>query len=171
MVRLIESVLFASRWLLAPLYLGLVVALILPLAGFVHELYDLCSHITEVGTHDIILGLLALIDLSLIANLVLMVIFAGYENFVSKISVAAHADRLEWMGQVDFGGLKLRLIASIVAISGIQLLRAFMSVNDYSDREMMWSTVIHVVFVASGVLLALMDYLTEKAHKLQNDGH
>ncbi|WP_044562851.1 TIGR00645 family protein [Azospirillum sp. B4] len=170
MDRWIESVLFASRWLLAPLYLGLVVALVLPLAGFVHELYELISHLASATSHEIILGLLSLIDLSLIANLVLMVIFAGYENFVSKISVASHADRLEWMGEVDFGGLKLRLIASIVAISGIQLLRAFMSVGNVSDRDLMWSTVIHVVFVASGVLLALMDYLTEKAHKVQN-GH
>jgi uncharacterized protein (TIGR00645 family) len=166
MSRWIESVLFASRWLLAPLYLGLVVALLLPLAGFVHELWELINHLASATSHEIILGLLSLIDLSLIANLVLMVIFAGYENFVSKISVANHADRLEWMGEVDFGGLKLRLIASIVAISGIQLLRAFMSVGDYSDRDLMWSTVIHVVFVGSGVLLALMDYLTEKAHKL-----
>ncbi|MEA1651969.1 TIGR00645 family protein [Nitrospirillum sp. BR 11164] len=166
MDRWIESVLFASRWLLAPLYIGLVVALLLPLAGFVHELWELINHLASATSHEIILGLLSLIDLSLIANLVLMVIFAGYENFVSKISVASHHDRLEWMGEVDFGGLKLRLIASIVAISGIQLLRAFMSVSDYSDRDLMWSTVIHVVFVMSGVLLALMDYLTEKAHKL-----
>ncbi|MEE3622841.1 TIGR00645 family protein [Nitrospirillum sp. BR 11752] len=168
MDRWIESVLFASRWLLAPLYIGLVVALLLPLAGFVHELWLLVNHLLTATSHEIILGLLSLIDLSLIANLALMVIFAGYENFVSKISVASHADRLEWMGEVDFGGLKLRLIASIVAISGIQLLRAFMSVGDYSDRDLMWSTLIHVVFVMSGVLLALMDYLTAKAHKLEH---
>jgi uncharacterized protein (TIGR00645 family) len=107
---------------------------------------------------------LTLIDLSLAGNLVLMVIFSGYENFVSKIDVASHKDRPDWMGTVDFSGLKLKLIASIVAISGIHLLKSFMSIDEMDKGNLMWLLVLHGTFVLSGVLLALMDYITEKSH-------
>jgi len=112
----------------------------------------------------VILAILTLIDLSLAGNLLLMVIFAGYENFVSKIDTGGHEDRPDWMGKVDFSGLKLKLIASIVAISGIQLLRTFMDVQNTSDRDLQWMLLIHITFVVSGVLLALMDKLVASAH-------
>ena len=108
--------------------------------------------------------MLTLIDLSLAGNLVLMVIFSGYENFVSKIDVASHKDRPDWMGTVDFSGLKLKLIASIVAISGIHLLKSFMSIEDMNKDNLMWLLILHGTFVVSGVLLALMDYISEKSH-------
>jgi len=107
---------------------------------------------------------LSLIDLSLAGNLVLMVIFSGYENFVSKIDIASHEDRPDWMGTVDFSGLKLKLIASIVAISGIHLLKSFMAIDSINKENLMWLLILHGTFVASGVLLAVMDYVTEKSH-------
>ena len=110
------------------------------------------------------LFVLHIVDLALIGNLVLMIIFAGYENFVSKISVADDSeDKPSWMGKTDFGDLKLKLVASIVAISGINLLETFMDISEVSDREIRWMIIIHVVFITSGLLLALMDYFSPKS--------
>jgi uncharacterized protein (TIGR00645 family) len=164
----LERVLFHSRWMMVPFYLGLCVALAVLIGVFVYEVYYLFTHLFEIPNErletSVLLWLLSLIDLSLAANLVLMVVLAGYENFVSKMEVANHPDRPDWMGKIDFSGMKLKLIASIVAISAIYLLRAFMSVGQYSDRELAWLVLVHVVFVVSGVLLALMDFVAEKSH-------
>ncbi|SVC81680.1 uncharacterized protein METZ01_LOCUS334534 [marine metagenome] len=112
---------------------------------------------------NLLLFVLHIVDLALIGNLVLMILFAGYENFVSKIDAAKDSeDKPSWMGKVDFSGLKLKLISSIVAISGINLLEAFMSLKDHTDREIQWQIIIHIVFIASGVLLALMDWIASK---------
>ena len=113
---------------------------------------------------DLLLFVLHIVDLALIGNLVLMVIFAGYENFVSKIGVADDSeDKPSWMGKVDFSGLKLKLIASIVAISGINLLETFLDISTKTEQELRWMVIIHLVFVASGVMLALMDYIASKS--------
>lgn len=157
--RRFEQIIFASRWLLAPFYLGLVVSLGALLVKFTQEILHMIPHVLEMSEKDVLLGVLTLIDLSFAGNLLLMVIFAGYENFVSKIDVANHEDRPDWMGKVDFGGLKLKLIASIVAISGIHLLKAFMNLAQTSRDELMWLVIIHMTFVISGVLLACMDRL------------
>lgn len=162
--RRFEQVIFASRWLLAPFYLGLVIALGMLLVKFVQELFHILPHVLDMAEKDMILMILTLIDLSLAGNLLLMVIFSGYENFVSKMDVADHVDRPDWMGKVDFSGLKLKLIASIVAISGIHLLKSFMNIKSTSHEELMWLVIIHMTFVVSGVLLALMDRLTEAGH-------
>lgn len=114
-------------------------------------------HIRGADASDVILAALALIDLSLAGNLLLIVIFSGYESFVSKIDVGDHVDQFEWKGKVDFSAMKLKLIASIVAISGIHLLKVFMDIKKYSEQEIIWMVVIHVVFVLSGVMLAVMD--------------
>src|SRR6266436_931094 len=124
--RWLEAALFASRWLMAPFYVGLVIALVALLVVFFGELYTEASRIAELTPEAAILMALSLIDLSLAGNLVLIVIFSGYENFVSKMESAKKGDRPDWMGTVDFSGLKLKVIASIVAISAIALLRAFM---------------------------------------------
>ena len=125
----------------------------------------------DMKLKEVLLFVLKIVDMALIGNLVLMIIFAGYENFVSRIDVARNSpDKPSWMGQVDFSGLKLKLVASIVAISGINLLEAFMSigyVNEMgesivSDREIQWMIIVHLVFIISGVLLALMDYIASK---------
>jgi uncharacterized protein (TIGR00645 family) len=112
----------------------------------------------------VILGLLALVDLALTGSLVVIVIFSGYENFVSKIDHSGHKDWPEWMGTIDFTALKIKLLGSIVAISAIQLLKQFMSVSTVSDRDLFWLVVIHVVFVISSVLLALSDRISGSDH-------
>jgi uncharacterized protein (TIGR00645 family) len=115
----------------------------------------------------VILLVLSLVDLSLAANLVLIILFSGYENFVSKIDQAhSDPDRPEWMGTLDFSGLKIKLIASIVAISGIHLLKIFMNVPKYTSEELQWYVLLHLTFVGSGVAFALMDLIEEKAHKM-----
>ena len=153
----IERGLFFSRWLMAPMYIGLVGGLLLLMYSFFAELIHLFASLTSLTQNDIILGILSLIDLSLAGNLLLIVIFSGYENFVSKINTGGHEDQFEWKGTVDFSTLKLKLIASIVAISGIHLLKVFMDPGKMNETQIKWMVIIHVVFVFSGVLLALMD--------------
>lgn len=159
-----ETAIFASRWLLAPFYAGLAISIVLLLYKFVAELIHVAI-VTVKGTEtDVILGVLSLVDLSLIASLLIIVVFSGYENFVSKIDHTAHRDWPEWMGTIDFTALKLKLLSSIVAISAVQLLRQFMALNKTSDRDLMWSVIIHVVFVVSSVLLALSDRIASDGH-------
>lgn len=159
----LERGLFASRWLMAPFYVGLVGALVLLLLSFLMELAHLFSDIANLTANDAVLGALSLIDLSLAGNLLVIVIFSGYENFVSKLNIGDHEDQPDWLGTVDFSTLKLKLVASIVAISGIHLLKVFMDVEQVSEREIQWMVIIHLVFVISGVLLALMDLIASKA--------
>jgi uncharacterized protein (TIGR00645 family) len=161
--RAFENVIFGSRWLLAPFYLGLAVSLGILLVKFVQEAFELLTHAITTEGSEIIVGILGLIDLSLMANLLLMVIFAGYESFVSRLDVDGQQDRLNWMGQVGFGDLKLKLMASIVAISAIYLLGAFMNADSFSDRKLAWLVGIHMAFVSSGVLLAVMDRVAGRA--------
>ena len=171
MEHLLERTIFASRWLLAPFYLGLCLALVLLLVKFGQELLHVAPAVLTMSESAVVLSILALIDLSLAGNLLLLVIFSGYENFVSKIDVGDHKDRPDWMGKVDYSGLKLKLLASIVAISAIQLLRAFMNIKSMTNEELAWLVGIHMCFVVSGVLLALMDRLTESSHKAAGNGH
>jgi uncharacterized protein (TIGR00645 family) len=169
-----ERFLFASRWFLAPIYIGMVVALVVILIKFVQELWHLVSHVLEADGDDLILGVLALIDLGLLANLVLIVIFAGYENFVSKIAAARNSeDRPTWMGHVDFSGLKMKLIGSIVAISAIGLLQDFTRISDegFDATELFWRIMLHLTFLLSGVMFALMDWLGEKRLILTKESH
>jgi uncharacterized protein (TIGR00645 family) len=166
--RWLESGLFHSRWLMAPFYVGLVVALAALLVVFFTEAVHEFSHLLTMTPNQAIMMVLKLIDLSLAGNLLLIVIFSGYENFVSKIDTPDDEDRPSWMGTVDFSGLKMKLIASIVAISAIALLKAFMELSEgkeLDDRSLIWLVVIHVTFVVSGVLLALMDWLAAKVDK------
>ncbi len=160
----LERVIFGSRWLMAPFYLGLIVCLAVLLVKFVQELVHIVPGVLTMRETDVILAVLTMVDLSLAGNLLLMVIFAGYENFVSRIDVADEKDRPEWMGKVDYSGLKLKLVASIVAISAIHLLKSFMDVSEKTDRELAWLVGIHMAFVISGVLLAWMDKLTANHH-------
>jgi uncharacterized protein (TIGR00645 family) len=170
--KIIEGILFQSRWLLAPFYLGLVVSLALLLAAFVGELVHALPQaldIMNVDPEKVILAVLGLIDLSLAGNLVVIVIFSGYENFVSKINTENSEDRPEWMGTLDFSGLKMKLIGSIVAISAISLLRAFMTLSEsegaMDEGRLRWMVMLHVTYVASGLLFAVMDYIGNRAEK------
>ena len=170
-----ERLLFQSRWLMAPFYAGLALALLMLLAVFLRDLFYyvpkafMMAPGAGLSSNDAILAVLTLVDLSLAGNLLLIVMFSGYENFVSKLDLEGEQDRPPWMGTVDFSGLKMKLIASIVAISGIQLLKTFMNIGkagyELNQTEAMWGVIIHLTFVASGVLLALMDWLTSKTDK------
>lgn len=164
--RALEGILFASRWLMAPFYLGLVVALAALLASFLHELAVRLPALFGLSESGVILWLLALIDLSLVGNLLLTVILAGYENFVSKMEAQDHPDWPDWIGRVDFGGMKLKLIASIAAISAIHLLEIFMTPEKLDVATLGWLLAIQLTIVVSGVLLALTDYINERAKQL-----
>ena len=164
----LERGLFASRWLMAPFYVGLVVGLVALLVVFVQELiHDVPAVITSARPDDAIVLALSLIDLSLGGNLMLIVILSGYENFVSKIDLGDHPDRPDWLGTLDFAGLKMKLIASIVAISAVALLRAFMALNEAGatpdPTKLGWLVGIHLTFVVSGVMMAVMDWVSGKA--------
>jgi uncharacterized protein (TIGR00645 family) len=165
----LERGLFASRWLMAPFYVGLVVALAALMVVFFQELaHGLPLALTAKPENAILLAL-SLIDLSLAANLLVIVILSGYENFVSKIDTASHEDRPEWMGTVDYSAMKMKLIASIVAISAIALLKAFLHLTEpkepLDEARLKWLVIVHLAFVISGLLLALMDYVNSKASK------
>ncbi len=162
MEKLIERFILLSRWIMAPFYVGLVIALLVLLFKFVNELFHFVTHAPQFDESDTILGILALIDLTFTGSLVVIVIFSGYENFVSKIDAEGHADWPEWMTKVDFSGLKQKLLASIVAISAIALLKAFMNLDKGVDeKQLTWLVIIHVVFVVSGVFLAWTDKLSD----------
>ena len=156
----LERLLTASRWLLAPFFLGLALGIVILLIKFVQEFCKLAKEAMALSEAEAILGMLSLVDLALTGALVMIVIFSGYENFVSKIDHTADRRWPEWMGAIDFTALKIKLLGSIVAISAIQLLKQFMAVKSASDRELWWYAGIHVVFVASSVLLALSDRLS-----------
>ena len=162
--RLIERVIFGSRWLLAPFYLGLILGIAALLAKFVQRLAALLAHVLDASGNAIIVSVLSLIDLSLMANLLIIVMLSGYESFISRLDVEGHAVRLVWRGQVGFGDLKLKLMASLVAISAIRVLEEFMTVEHLSNRDLAWIVGIHLVFGVSGVLLAVMDRLAGREH-------
>ena len=162
--RAIEQVIFGARWILAPIYLGLIAGLVALLFKFAQKTFELLLAISTSSGDDAIIGVLGLVDLALVAGLVLMVMFAGYENFVSKFELGDHVDQPAWMGRVDMSDLKLKLMASIVAISAIHLLESFVNIEHLSDRELVWSVGIHLTFVVSGVLLAVMDWLGGEKH-------
>ncbi len=155
--RWLERGLFASRWLLAPLYCALVLGLAALIVKVGQHLVEIVSHVLSATEAELILSLLGLIDLTLMGSLLVIVILSGYENFVSRIDASGHPDWPEWLTTIDFTGLKMKLMSSIVAISAVQLLRAFMDLNHLSDRDLAWTVGIHVTFVVSGLLFALTD--------------
>ena len=154
-----ESLIFNSRWLMAPFYFGLVVSLAVLLLKFCMLLWEFIVHAPGSKESDIILGVLSLIDVSLTGNLILIVVFSGYENFVSKLDIAATQRNLAWLGKLDAGSLKLKVAASIVAISSIHLLGAFMEAEHVANDKLMWLVIIHLTFVVSALLLTIMDRL------------
>lgn len=156
----IKRFLFASRWLLVPFYMALVVSLVALLIATVRELLDLLPVIFSTTPTYMILRVLTIIDLAFIGALVVIVIFSGYKNFISTANTGERGDWPEWMGKIDFTGLKLKLMSSIVAISAIQLLKNFMDVTHYTDRELMWMVGIHLVFILTGPLLAITERLS-----------
>jgi len=174
--RIIETVLFQSRWTLAPFYLGLAFCLLLMLGHFCRELVDFVVKIPAAKDTDVILGVLALIDLTFTANLVLIVIFSGYENFVSKFDAGDRAhDRPDWMTKVDFGGLKQKLMTSIVAISAIQVLKAFMNIDQSAGApdttKLAWLVGIHVLFLGSLLAVVISDRISDPGKSAAEKPH
>ena len=193
--KFLEYFIFNSRWVMAPMYVGLCLAMGLVMIKFGQEFVHFAPSVLAMDESSLVLSVLKLIDLVLFASLLLMVIFSGYENFVSKIDMAEHEDRPEWMGKVDFSGLKLKLIGSIVAISGIHLLDAFITLHtmikdgveaqkgghgghgeiakvllDPAHVEALytnlkWMIVLHAIFILSGIGFALMDKIAHSTHK------
>lgn len=166
--RTIERALFASRWLLAPVYLALSLAMIALTVKFFQESFHLLGHIMEVSEADMVLGVLGLIDMVLVSSLIVMVMLSGYENFVSRLDVGDSGEKLGWLGKLDSGTLKLKVAASIVAISSIHLLRAFMNIGNtevVNNDKLMWYVIIHLTFVVSAVLLALLDKMAFASHR------
>lgn len=160
-----ERLLFTSRWLLAPVYFALILALGMLLLKSIKEVWHLYSEIWSATGSDVIIGVLTLVDISLIMNLLIIIMFSGYENFVSKMEdLHSHADRPEWMGHIGFADLKIKLIGSIVAISGIELLKSFMNIDNVTDRHLGWMIGIHLTFVVSGLLYAVMDRISGGGH-------
>lgn len=165
----LQRAIFASRWFLAPIYIALVVTLVFIALKAVQEIVHFAPMVFQVEEQGLVLFTLHLVDLALSANLVLMVIFAGYENFISKISIAkTHEDRPVWMGKVGFGELKLKVMASFVAISGINLLTAGLDVSAKTDRELKWLIAIHIAFIVSGLILGIIEYISRSTKK---EGH
>ena len=154
-----ERVIFASRWVLAPFFLALALSLVALLLKTVQHMIHFGMHFFEMTESNVILNVLSIVDLTLTGSLIVIVIFSGYENFVSRIDVEAHLDWPEWMSRIDFTGLKLKLMSSLVAISGIQLLRQFMELSSATDRDITWTVVIHFAFVLSCLFLAWTDRL------------
>lgn len=163
--RAFEKFIFTSRWLLAPFYLGLMSGVLILLVKFIKKLIETVTQLFsgQLAEGEIILSILTLVDITLLANLLIIIIFSGYESFVSKIELDGHEDRPDWMGKVGFATLKIKLIGSIVAISGIELLKVFVNVNEYDNDKIMWKVFIHLTFVVSGVLFAVMDRTSSKS--------
>jgi uncharacterized protein (TIGR00645 family) len=169
-----EHALFFARWLMAPFYVGLIVALGAILVVFARELFEDLSGLLSLKPEKAILMALSLIDLSLVGNLLLVVTYSGYETFVSRLAMRNDADRPAWMGTIDFSGLKMKLIASIVAISAIALLKAYLEIEEtgVDEARLGWMIAVLLAFVVCGVLLALMDFINARTepHAPQGGG-
>jgi uncharacterized protein (TIGR00645 family) len=165
--RTVEKLLFASRWILAPVYLGMSLALVALGIKFFMELYHLLSTIVGMGESDLVLMLLAMVDMVLVGSLIIMVMFSGYENFVSRLDVEEGAEKLSWLGKLDANSLKLKVASSIVAISSIHLLRAFMEAPALLEKgrseALMWYVIIHLTFVVSAVMMGVLDRITSRS--------
>ncbi len=156
----LEAGIFASRWLLAPFYAGLSISLILLLITFVREFVDFVPEALHSSPSYVIVTVLSLVDIVMVANLVLLIVFAGYEIFVSKINTSNSEDRPDWMGLVSFSDLKIKLMGTIVAISGIELLKTFVNIKAHEQSEIYLRIGLHLTFVVSGVLFAIMDRIS-----------
>jgi uncharacterized protein (TIGR00645 family) len=185
MERFLERLLFSSRWILAPVYLGLALALIALAITFFAEIFNVFGHVFHnVLSHasgaaeavptsgpsrnpeaELILSLLAMVDLVLVGSLIVMVMFSGYENFVSKMDIDEDGEKLGWLGKLDSNSLKLKVASSIVAISSIHLLRAFMDAREVPNDKLMWYVLIHLTFVVSALLMGVLDKIAFASHR------
>lgn len=164
MERFVENSMYAARWLLAPIYFGLSLALLALTLKFFQEILHILPHVFEKTEADLILVLLSLIDMSLVGGLLVMVMISGYENFVSQLDIDEGKEKLSWLGKMDSGSLKMKVAASIVAISSIHLLRIFMDAQNIDNGKIMWYVVLHMTFVISAFAMGYLDKMTKHDH-------
>ena len=164
----VEAVILASRWLLVVFYLGLAVALLLYAISFMKSCWTSSGKLFTLEETDTILKMLALIDAALVASLVVMVIISGYENFVSRFD-KADGNEISWLGKVDAGSLKIKVASTIVAISSIHLLQVFLNVQQFTDSQLMWLTLMHMAFVVSALILAYIDKVMSTTKKTKGE--
>jgi len=152
---------YASRLLLAPVYMGLSLALLALFIKFFQELYHFIPFILELDESQLVLKLLSLVDLTLVGSLIVIVMFSGYENFVSRLDIGESTEKLDWLGTHDYGSLKMKVASSIVAISSIHLLKIFMNIDTTDNDKVMWYALVHLTFVISALMMAYFDKLTK----------
>ena len=170
MESLFEKLFDSARWILAPLFLGLSLALLALALKFFQEVWHVLPHVFELSESDLILSLLSMVDMGLVGGLIVMVMYSSYENFVSRLDLdEKDSERLGWLGKMDAGSLKNKVAASIVAISSIHLLRIFMNISTIENDKLLWYVIVHLTFVLSALVMCWIDLLTRKAH--QHDGH
>ncbi|MFC0139890.1 TIGR00645 family protein [Erwinia mallotivora] len=162
MERFTENLIHASRWLLAPVYLGLSLGLLALAIKFFQEVLHLLPNVLAMAENDLVLVLLSMIDLTLVGGLLVMVMLSGYENFVSRLDISEHKEKLNWLGKMDSGSLKNKVAASIVAISSIHLLRVFMDAKNIPDNKLMWYVIIHLTFVLSAFVMGYLDGISRR---------
>ncbi|EGT3594657.1 TIGR00645 family protein [Serratia marcescens] len=165
MERLLENTMYASRWLLAPVYVGLSLALVALSIKFFQEILHVLPNIFSIAEANLILTLLSLVDMALVGGLLVMVMFSGYENFVSQLDIITEGkEKLSWLGKMDATSLKNKVAASIVAISSIHLLRVFMDAKNVPDNKLMWYVIIHLTFVLSAFVMGYLDKVIRSKH-------
>jgi uncharacterized protein (TIGR00645 family) len=162
MEKYIEKVIFASRWFQAPLYAGLIVAGVLYTYKFLVELWHLTMSVNSLSEELLMLGVLTLVDITMVANLLVMVIVGGYATFVSRLDIANHPDKPDWLEKIDAGTLKVKLATALVGISGIHLLKSFINIQNKSSEGVQWQVIIHLVFLVSSIMLAYTEKLLGK---------
>ena len=170
MESLFEKLFYSARWILAPLFLGLSLALLALALKFFQEVWHVLPHVFELSESDLILSLLSMVDMGLVGGLIVMVMYSSYENFVSRLDLdEKDSERLGWLGKMDAGSLKNKVAASIVAISSIHLLRIFMNISTIENDKLLWYVIVHLTFVLSALVMCWIDLPTRRAH--QHDGH
>lgn len=157
----LERLMYSSRWILAPIYFGLSLVLLALSVKFFQELYHFLPHILEIDETELVLKFLTLIDLTLVGSLVVIVMFSGYENFVSQLNISETTEKLEWLGTHDYGSLKMKVASSIVAISSIHLLKVFMNIQATDNDKLPWYVVIHLTLVLSAVFMGYLEKLSK----------
>ena len=167
--NLFEAIIFSSRWVQAPIYGGLIVGSILYTYKFMVELIHLTVTVTEISEELLMLGILTLVDISMVLNLLVMVIIGGYATFVSRIHLEHHEDRPDWLQKVDAGTLKVKLAGALVGISGIHLLKSFINISNKDFEQVKWQIVIHVVFLFSTLMLAYTEKVLHSSHNKTDD--
>lgn len=161
MEKFIENTMYAARWLLAPVYLGLSLALLMLAIKFFQEIFHVLPYILATTEADLILVILSLIDMALVGGLLVMVMFSGYENFVSTLNIKEGQEKLNWLGTMDASSLKMKVASSIVAISSIHLLRIFMDARNVDNDKLMWYVILHMTFVISAFIMGYLDKVTK----------